>query len=110
MTNWKKGRLAEQLKFFGAKKLRFISCYAKKPRIICKAKVNQSASSIAMKARIDDHMQMAALYQEHVGRGTQNSAFGFNQMAQQLQQMGLSPSEQYLNDRLANYRLGVHRQ
>ena len=53
---------------------------------------------------------MAALYQEHVGRVTQNSAFGFNQIAQQLQQMGLSPSEQYLNDRLANYRLGVHRQ
>lgn len=33
-NNWhKKKRLHEQLKFFGAKKTRFISCYAKKPRI-----------------------------------------------------------------------------
>jgi hypothetical protein len=30
---YKKQRLAEQLKFFGAKKTKFISCYAKKPRV-----------------------------------------------------------------------------
>lgn len=30
---YRKKRLEEQLKFFGAKKTRFISCYAKKPRI-----------------------------------------------------------------------------
>ena len=40
---WKnKQSLAEQLKFFGAKKQGFISVYAKKPRILCKAKVERS--------------------------------------------------------------------
>ena len=40
---WKnKQSLAEQLKFFGAKKQGFISAYAKKPRILCKAKVERS--------------------------------------------------------------------
>jgi len=34
MFTWeKKNRLSEQLKFFNATKKRFISCYAKKPRI-----------------------------------------------------------------------------
>ncbi len=39
--DWKrKSRLQEQLKFFGAKKTRFISCYAKKPKIKVKLKPN----------------------------------------------------------------------
>jgi len=34
MFNWeKRNRLDEQLKFFNATKKRFISCYAKKPRV-----------------------------------------------------------------------------
>jgi hypothetical protein len=42
MIGWqwkKKEALAEQLKFFGAKKQRFISVYASKPRILVKVKV-----------------------------------------------------------------------
>ena len=39
--NWKrKSRLQEQLRFFGASKTRFISCYAKKPRIKVKLPSN----------------------------------------------------------------------
>ena len=41
--NWKrKERLQEQLKFFGAKKTRFISCYAKKPKVRVKNKTLNS--------------------------------------------------------------------
>jgi len=37
--DWKrKSRLQEQLKFFGASKTRFLSCYAKKPKIKVKLK------------------------------------------------------------------------
>lgn len=37
MNNWfEKKRLSEQLKFFGAKKTKFVSCYASKPRISMK--------------------------------------------------------------------------
>ena len=78
MTRWRKERLAEQLKFFGAKKTEFISVYAKKPRILCKAKVKQlvSASHAAGQA------QLSALYQTQINKGIERSALGFNQMAQ----------------------------
>ena len=48
MNNWKwkkKEALAEQLKFFGAKKQGFISVYAKKPRILCKAKAKPTVTN-----------------------------------------------------------------
>lgn len=78
MTRWRKERLAEQLKFFGAKKTEFISVYAKKPRILCKAKAKQlvSASHAAGQA------QLSALYQTQINRGIERSTLGFNQMAQ----------------------------
>lgn len=44
MFEWhKKSKLAEQLKFFGARKQGFISVYAKKPRILVKPKVDDRA-------------------------------------------------------------------
>lgn len=78
MTRWKKERLAEQLKFFGAKKTEFISVYAKKPRILCKAKAKQlvGASHTAGQTRL------STLYQTQINRGIERSAFGFNQMVQ----------------------------
>lgn len=45
--DWKrKERLQEQLKFFGAKKTRFISCYAKKPRVRVLTKIAESNYSL----------------------------------------------------------------
>lgn len=47
MFEWhKKSKLAEQLKFFGAKKQGFISVYAKKPRIRVKAKVDRPLGDV----------------------------------------------------------------
>ena len=40
---FKKKRLSEQLKFFGAKKTKFISCYAKKPRVRVSVKCDRAA-------------------------------------------------------------------
>ena len=77
MTKWKKERLAEQLKFFGAKKTEFISVYAKKPRILCKAKAKQlvSASHAAGQAKL------SALYQTQINKNVERSAFRCYQMA-----------------------------
>jgi len=45
--DWKrKERLQEQLKFFGASKTRFISCYAKKPKIRILTKIASSNCSV----------------------------------------------------------------
>ena len=90
----KYSRRDEQFKFFGYKPKRFISVYAKKPRIVYRAKVKQSASSAAMQAGICAARQSqayAALYKNQLNRGMQGSVFGFNQMAvaQQVLQLGL---------------------
>ncbi len=95
MTRWQKERLTEQLKFFGAKKTKFISCYAKKPRIVCRVKLD--LPNVDASARDNGNYareQLSLLYGEQLGRGVQNSALGFNQMAvaQQAQQMGLHPN------------------
>ena len=76
MTRWEKERLTEQLKFFGAKKTRFISCYAKKPRILCKVKV----TNIPMQYGAE--RQLANLYQDQLNRCIERSFLGYNQMAQ----------------------------
>ena len=89
MTRWQKERLAEQLKFFGAKKTKFISVYARKPRILCKAKVNQSAASMAERrgqSGIDQQRALQELCNAQYLRGTQNNPLGFAQ-ASQLQAM-----------------------
>lgn len=75
MTNWEKERLAEQLKFFGAKKTKFISVYAKKPRIVCKAKVTSTPMQYGSERYLGN------LYQDQLNRGIQNSQFGFLQMS-----------------------------
>ena len=91
MTRWQKERLAEQLKFFGAKKTKFISVYARKPRILCKAKVKKSAASLAERRQqsgIDQQRALQDLYNDQYLRGTQNTSAGFNSMIQA--QMGIS--------------------
>jgi len=74
-NNWqwkKKERLVEQLKFFNYKPKRFISCYAKKPRISMKE------DRYKIDLRIDP---LIALYQDQLNRGMQNSTLGYTQMA-----------------------------
>lgn len=90
MTRWEKERLTEQLKFFGSKKTKFISCYARKPRILLVNKPKEVKSHL----RTDIDRQIAALYQNQLNRGLQGSVLGFSQMvaAQQAQQMGLHPN------------------
>ena len=64
MFEWhKKSKLAEQLKFFGAKKQGFISVYAKKPRILVKPKVDDRALINLGKWRAE-----SALYNAQVDR------------------------------------------
>ena len=92
---WKKKiALAEQLKFFGASKVDFISVYAKKPRILCKVKVNlnhfgmPSAAAIARQAipvnitanPVNINTQNAQR-QELFNAGMQNAQFAY--LAQQ---------------------------
>ena len=97
---WKKrAELVKQLKHFGVKKLTFISEYAKKPRILIKAKAifdydaerlrgevyireNMKASEVARQA------QASALYQTQLDRGIQGSVFGYHQMATDQQAIG----------------------
>lgn len=84
MKNWNdKKRLAEQLKFFGAKKRGFISCYAKKPRI---------------KVAIEDPFKVDVKFGEGAIRAC--AAFKINQMAL-VQASMLSPGQSYLASRQA---------
>lgn len=75
MKNWQQKRKADllekQLIFFGAKKQRFISTYAKKPRIIMQAKVKLAPPSLA--SEMARRMQGSALYQHQLTAGMQNS-------------------------------------
>jgi len=93
---WNKERLAEQLKFFGAKKLGFISCYAKKPRILMTntKKADDMLLSIGRKQAISRQAVVdagrMALYQQQTQMGMQNSQMGYMQMANMnMQQSGL---------------------
>ena len=92
MTRWQKERLKKQLEFFGAKKTRFISCYAKKPRIKLKIEPKADAlcrqQAIAQQALVD--ARGIALYQQQTQLVIQNSAFGINQMQQLSGLMGMS--------------------
>lgn len=96
MNNWqwkKKATLAEQLKFFGAKKQKFISVYAKKPRILVKVKESadeallrigkeqQAERASSRSAEINRESQLASLYQQQIQMGTQRSSVGCSQMA-----------------------------
>lgn len=96
MTNWEKERLSEQLKFFGAKKTKFISVYAKKPRVrmanaeiaVYKSHFTGRQKAIAAQAVAD--ARSMALYQQQTQLGMQGSGFGFNQMQQLNGLMGMS--------------------
>jgi hypothetical protein len=79
MTRWQKERLAEQLKFFGAKKTKFISVYARKPRILCKVKVKAERQE---QSGLDQQRALQELYNAQYLRGTQNSFLGLAQTSQ----------------------------
>ena len=109
MNDWqwkKRAELVKQLKHFGVKKLTFISEYAKKPRILIKAKAetgydderyifgwddpredfikqNIKASEVARQA------QASALYQTQLDRGIQGSVLGYHQMAMVQASLGM---------------------
>ena len=90
MNDWqwkKRAELSKQLKFFKAKKQKFISCYAGKPRIRMSIEFKQSASSIAIKSSRNGQLQLAAIYQNQLNRGMQNSALGYQQMVYAQQSM-----------------------
>jgi len=100
MFDWeKKGSLSEQLKFFGAKKQSFISCYAKKPRIVMKVK---SIATMNPATKLARDRQLSALYQSQLNRGTQHGALGFQQMA-----MAQTQSNNALCGGLGTYAQGM---
>ena len=71
---WKKKiALAEQLKFFGASKVDFISVYAKKPRILCKVKVNSNHFGIPSAAAIARQAIPVNITANPVNINTQNA-------------------------------------
>ena len=96
MTNWEKERLTEQLKLFGAKKTKFISVYAKKPRVrmvnaeiaIYKSHFTGRQKAIAAQAVAD--ARGMDLYQQQAQLGMLGSALGLNQMQQLNSLMGMS--------------------
>ncbi|HHZ69296.1 MAG TPA: hypothetical protein EYN54_03225 [Methylococcaceae bacterium] len=84
MTNWEKERLTEQLKFFGAKKTKFISCYAKKPRVRIKVKDSNSAVTDLM---LDGVRRNGLDYIRSSQFAGQQAALGFNQLLSNQQAM-----------------------
>lgn len=89
----KESRRDAQFKFFGYKPKRFISVYARKPRVRVKIKVKHDNSRVtnvnyndSRTAYID--RQMAALYQQQMQMGNQQSAMAYGQGAAAQQAMG----------------------
>lgn len=86
MNNWyEKKRLADQLKFFNYKPKRFISCYAKKPRISMKVEVivkDKFWKHIEMLQRTNniERLSRNELYRDQLNRGTQHTSLGYQQM------------------------------
>lgn len=77
---WKrKSELAEQLKFFGAKKKKFVSVYAKKPRILIKTKAKAKADNYLRVANID--RELSALHQHQRLLGAADRSYAYQQMA-----------------------------
>ena len=95
MTRWQKERLQKQLEFFGAKKTKFISCYAKKPRVLMTS--TKKADDIllllgrqqAIARQADADARSMALYQQQTQLGMQNSALGYAQIQQLNGLMGM---------------------
>ena len=96
MTRWQKERLADQLKFFGAKKTKFISMYARKPRVLMSntKKATYAPLSLgrqqAMAAQALADARSMALYQQQTQLDIQNSSNAFYQMQQLNGLMGMS--------------------
>ena len=72
----KESRRDTQFKFFGYNPKRFISVYAKKPRVRVKVKEEYKVGIDLNKWRAE-----SALYDQHRQMGIQNSSMGFNRMA-----------------------------
>ena len=84
---WKKRQLlVSQLEFFGCKKIKFISEYAKKPRICIKKKTPEAASN---------NCTLGDIYQQQMLMGVNRSTQGFNQMAQAQMNMNQSGLGQF---------------
>jgi hypothetical protein len=98
MTRWQKERLQKQLEFFGAKKQKFISSYAKKPRIRMPSTkaADDMLLSIGRKQAIArqavTNARSMALYQQQTQLGIQNSINGIYQMQQLSGLMGMPNS------------------
>ena len=74
---WKKRQLlVSQLEFFGCKKIKFISEYAKKPRVCIKEKAPKAVSN---------DCTLGDIYQQQMLTGLNRSAQGFNQIAKILE-------------------------
>lgn len=71
MFDWnKKKMLAEQLRFFGAKKQSFISCYARKPRILVRDRAFNRDALLGLRGDV-------------LNRGMRDSHCGYLQIQQQ---------------------------
>lgn len=127
MIDWqwkKKDALAEQLKFFGAKKQKFISVYAKKPRILIKVKDDrihidlnkirreqiEYAAHMGSRARNDFYNQsQSALRQLQIMQGAQNTASrqaALDQMQASQQALNMQQGQFNANQGLAGLGLG----
>ena len=88
MNSWqwkKKAALSEQLKFFGAKKQRFVSVYAKKPRI--RIKVNRKPRTSGAVSFSVQAEQLSSLYQRQSQLGCIRNGIGSNDIAAAQQSM-----------------------
>jgi len=105
MNNWhEKKRLADQLEFFNHKPKRFISCYARKPRILIKVK---SIATLNPATNLDRERQLSALYQSQLDRGIQRGAQGYQQMAIAQMAAAQMQSNNALCGGLSQYQQGM---
>lgn len=76
-------RLKLQCKFFGFKPKRFISVYAKKPRILVKVKSEtiKLTNIMSAQSRLDysNQLQLTTLYNQQRQMGIQNSSIAYQQ-------------------------------
>ena len=107
MNEWqwkKRAELVKQLKHFGVKKLTFISEYAKKPRVLIKAKAILDYDDERYSFGWDDPREdfikekirkasMIALCRQHQAMGTQNSQRTYEQMELARRSMAMGQSQ-----------------
>ena len=115
MNDWqwkKRAELVKQLEFFGVKKLTFISEYAKKPRVLIKAKAEAGYDAERYRFGWDDprgederlrgedfikenirNSRLSALYGQQQAAGIQNSQLGYGQMELASRSMAMGQSQ-----------------